>query len=40
MNKKDIDIYYCFRYKCKKCPKQKECEAEIKKEQEKSAKNM
>jgi len=25
MNKKD-DIYYCFRYQCKRCPKQKECE--------------
>lgn len=28
MNKKDI--YYCFRYKCKRCPKQRECEDEIK----------
>ena len=23
--KKD-NIYYCFRYKCKRCPKQKQCE--------------
>ena len=37
-NKKDI--YYCFRYKCKRCPKQKECEQETKKEQKKNAKNM
>ncbi len=29
MNKKD-NIYYCFRYKCKRCPKQKECEIEQK----------
>ena len=20
------DLYYCFRYKCKRCPKQRECE--------------
>lgn len=20
------DIYYCFRYKCKRCPKNKQCE--------------
>ena len=26
-----IDIYYCFRYKCKRCPKQRECEEEINK---------
>ena len=25
-----IELYYCFRYKCKRCPKQKECEEEIK----------
>lgn len=24
-NKKS-EYYYCFRYKCKRCPKQKECE--------------
>ncbi len=24
-------IYFCFRYKCKKCPKQRECEQEKKK---------
>jgi hypothetical protein len=24
------DIYYCFRYKCKRCPKQIECEKEMK----------
>jgi hypothetical protein len=29
MNKKD-NIYYCFRYKCKRCPKQRECEEEQK----------
>lgn len=29
-NKKDIDIYYCFRYRCKRCPKQRECEEEQK----------
>lgn len=23
------DIYYCFRYKCKNCPKQKKCEKEL-----------
>lgn len=27
MTKKD-NLYYCFRYKCKRCPKQKECEKE------------
>ena len=34
--KKDIkgeDIYYCFRYKCKRCPKQRECEIEMKKKE-------
>ena len=25
-----IDLYYCFRYKCKRCPKQRECELEQK----------
>lgn len=30
-NKKE-NIYYCFRYRCKVCPKQVECEKEIKKE--------
>jgi hypothetical protein len=29
---KEEKIYYCFRYKCKRCPKQKECEKELKKE--------
>lgn len=24
------EIYYCFRYKCKRCPKQRECEEEQK----------
>lgn len=28
---KKEDIYYCFRYKCKRCPKNKECEKIIKK---------
>lgn len=23
------DIYYCFRYKCKGCPKERECEEEL-----------
>lgn len=27
---KEIDIYYCFRYRCKRCPKQRECEEEQK----------
>ena len=25
MSKKD-NLYYCFRYKCKRCPKNRECE--------------
>lgn len=28
-NKKD-NLYYCFRYKCKRCPRQVECEKEMK----------
>ena len=23
------DIYYCFKYKCKNCPKQRKCEEEL-----------
>ena len=30
-NKKE-NTYYCFRYKCKLCPKQAECEKENRKE--------
>lgn len=26
-NKKD-NVYYCLRYKCKRCPKQKQCDIE------------
>jgi hypothetical protein len=29
-----INIYYCFRYRCKRCPKQRECEEEAKKEEQ------
>ena len=29
------NLYYCFRYKCKNCPKQKQCEKEIKQSKEK-----
>lgn len=25
MSKKE-NLYYCFKYKCKRCPKNKECE--------------
>ena len=28
MNIKD-DLYYCFKYKCKRCPKNKKCEKEM-----------
>ena len=37
-DKKDSlkDIYYCFRYRCKRCPKQRECEQEEKNLQKKS----
>ena len=27
-NIKKDNLYYCFRYKCKNCPKQKQCEKE------------
>jgi len=27
-NKKKEDIYYCFKFRCKRCPKSKECEKE------------
>jgi hypothetical protein len=31
-DKEETDnLYYCFRYKCKRCPKQKECEDREKK---------
>lgn len=28
---KPSSIYYCFKYKCKRCPKARECEKEINK---------
>lgn len=31
MNDKTKDIYYCFRYRCKRCPKQRECKEDQKK---------
>lgn len=31
MKKNKEDLNYCLRYKCKNCPKQKECEKEQKK---------
>lgn len=37
MNKKD-NLYYCFRYKCKRCPKQRECEKENDKRNDKYGK--
>lgn len=30
------NIYYCFRYKCKRCPMNKKCEEEAKKEKGKA----
>ena len=26
------EIYFCFRYRCKRCPKARECEEKLKKE--------
>ena len=28
------ELYYCFRYKCKRCPKARECEEQVKREEE------
>ncbi len=28
------EIYFCFRYKCKRCHKARECEEKLKKEKE------
>lgn len=28
------EIYFCFRYRCKRCPKARECEEKEKKEEE------
>lgn len=33
------EIYYCFRYRCKRCPKARECEEKEKKD-EKCRKNQ
>ena len=30
MKDKKEEIYYCFRYRCKNCPKQRECEERAK----------
>lgn len=36
---KKEDIYYCFRYKCKTCPKKLKCDEELKKDKKQTCKN-